>query len=85
MKQLGVDVLRVQDVEVKIKVVNDLQKKLGFLEQSVNQMRSSVAETKEAHTFLERTMPLLTHFQICEGLHSISIDEETQGSLKVFA
>jgi hypothetical protein len=36
MKQLGVDVLRVQEVEVKIRVVNDLTKKITFLEQSVN-------------------------------------------------
>lgn len=45
----------------------------------------SVVETREAHTFLERTMPLLTHFQICEGLDAVSIDEKTQISLKLFA
>ena len=62
MKQLGVDVLRVQDVEVKVRIVENLQRKLGFVEQSVNQMIGAVKETKDAHAFLERTMPLLTHF-----------------------
>lgn len=51
-----------QEVEVKIKVVGSLQNKLGYLEQSVNQMSEVVKATRDAHTFLERTVPLLTHF-----------------------
>ena len=45
---------------------------------------SLINENKEAQTFMERSMPLLTHFQLSEALSHLAESDNQQEALKKF-
>lgn len=48
--------------------------KIKFLQEDVTQINTRLSEVQESLPFIERSLPLLTHIQMCEGLQAIAVD-----------
>ncbi len=63
---------RLSEMEIKIRIIETLKLKMDTMNASVNQLVVNMNETQEMQLFTERTLPLLVHFQLCEGLSSVA-------------
>jgi len=55
-------------MEVKVRKLDALQTKVNSMDESVKQLMANVGEARECQIFSERTLPLLVHLQLVDGL-----------------
>lgn len=71
------DSKRLVDMEVNVRELVALRLKVNSMDESVKQLMANVGEARECQLFNERTLPLLVHLQLTEGLTQL-VTNETQ-------
>ena len=74
LNALKSDEFRIQDLEAKIRVLDKIKIQNTTLSVSVQKLEQEKEEWFSLKHFIERSLPLLIHIQICEGLQVVSGD-----------
>ena len=61
-------------IESKLRALESLDQKVSALNSTVFVLQAHQEETSHAKNFIERSLPMLVHLQLCEGLEVISGD-----------
>ena len=70
--QLRIDSERLQEIESKLKPVPDIVKKIMMLDSEMASIRICDMDVYHMKRFLHQELPLLVHYQLCEGLDTVS-------------
>ena len=54
------------------------------MNQSLNQISYAIEENRENSYFIERQLPLLTHFAVVEGMHQLAVTDELSENILKF-
>lgn len=71
-------------MEINVRSIETLKAKNEIINESVTQLVEHMNLTQENLQFTERTLPLLVHMQLCEGLGSITINTQMQEAFRAF-
>ena len=71
-ESLKVDSDRLLEIEGSLKMLDELKLKFGYLGIEVGKLRHLDDAVFQVNCFIERTLPVMMHHQICEGLNSVA-------------
>ena len=63
---------RLTNVELKLRSLSNIEDKMTALNSTVFILQKQQDENTQAKNFIERSVPMLIHLQLCEGLEIIS-------------
>lgn len=76
--------MRLNEVELKTNKLKDMDFRIDSIKASITTLLAMETDVMETKKFLERELPLLTHYQICEGLNSAVITEGNCENIRKF-
>ena len=66
------DEFRLQDIESEIRKLADVKNNYAVLSHSVVKLEKAKEEANQVKFFVERSLPMLVHLQMCEGLEVVA-------------
>ena len=72
MKALKDDEYRMQTCEARLRKLEDLRPGIDSMRSTLTLMQGMQNDVEGMKVFVERSLPMLTHLQLCEGLNVIA-------------
>ena len=69
---MKVDSFRIQSVEKRVAECSNLEARMDEIKDYLMTNMQMADQIKDSHRFLERTTPMMIHFQLCEGLNIVA-------------